>query len=54
MATGAALADPHLRMLLAVQIGINTPIVIGGLAVCFWYIRRQRRRLQQLEAWLRE
>lgn len=46
--------DAHLRMLLALQIGINGPIVIGGLTLCCWYIRRQRRRLQQLEAWLRE
>lgn len=46
--------DPHLRLLLVLQIGINAPIVIGGVVLCFWYIRRQRRRLQQLEAWLQE
>ena len=46
--------DPHLRLLLALQIGVNGPIMIGGVVSCFWYIRRQRLSFQRLEAWLRE
>lgn len=46
--------DPRLRSLLELLIGMNAPLLIGGIALSFWCIRRQRRRLQQLEAWLRE
>ncbi|HEU4669791.1 MAG TPA: hypothetical protein VFR91_03755 [Dyella sp.] len=40
--------DAALRRLLLVQIGANAPIVLGGVAFCFWYIRRQRRRLGRI------
>jgi hypothetical protein len=40
--------DAALRRLLLLQIGANAPIVLGGVAFCLWYIRRQRRRLARI------
>lgn len=46
--------DPRLRSLLELLIGMNAILLIGGMALSLWGLRRQRRRLQQFEAWLRE
>lgn len=44
----AWLYDATLRRLLLVQVVANAPIVLGGVAFCLWYIRRQRRRLARI------
>ena len=40
--------DAALRRILLVQIGANAPIMLGGVSLCLWYIRRQRRRLARI------
>ena len=43
-------SDPHLRFVILVQIGANAPIVVLILGACLWYMRRQRRRIRDLDA----
>jgi hypothetical protein len=40
--------DARLRLILAVQIAFNGPIVLATVAFNLWYIRRQRRRLARI------
>jgi len=40
--------DAALRRMLLLQIGVNAPLMLGGVAFCLWYIRRQRRRLARI------
>jgi hypothetical protein len=42
-------SDPHLRLEILVQIGVNGPIVALIIGACLWYMRRQRRRIRDLE-----
>lgn len=46
--------DPHLRLVLALQFGITGPLLLGGLVCFVVYLRRQRRRLRDAEALLRD
>lgn len=46
--------DANLRSLVLLQCVLNLPIVVLGLVGCGWYIRRQRRRLRDVQALLRE
>lgn len=40
-------ADARLKVVLILQAAINGPIVLATVALCLWYIRRQRRRIQR-------
>jgi hypothetical protein len=40
-------ADARLKLVLVLQAAINGPIVLGTIALCLWYIRRQRRRIER-------
>lgn len=46
--------DPALRHMLLLQVGINGPIIIGGLVFYAIYIRRQRRRLREAAELLKD
>jgi hypothetical protein len=46
--------DPQLRSMVLMQCAINLPIIVGGLGFCVWYMARQRRRLREVNALLRE
>lgn len=46
--------DPQLRSMVLMQCAINLPVIVGGVALCVWYIRRQRRRLREVQALLRD
>lgn len=46
--------DAKLRSLILLQCAVNLPIVVLGFVGCAWYIRRQRRRLRDVQALLRE
>ena len=46
--------DPGLQHLLLLQLGINGALVVALLLFFAGYIRRQRRRLREVEALLRE
>ncbi|MDO1528885.1 hypothetical protein QMK61_08615 [Fulvimonas sp. R45] len=46
--------DPALEHLLLVQVGINGVVIVPLLVFFAVYIRRQRRRLRQVEALLRD
>ncbi len=45
------LHDATLRRVLILQVAANGPLVLALLAFFAWYIRRQRRRLDRLQAW---
>lgn len=46
--------DAKLKSLILLQCAVNLPIVVIGFVGCAWYIRRQRRRLREVQALLRE
>jgi len=46
--------DARLRSLILLQCALNLPIVVLGFVGCAWYIRRQRGRLRDVQALLRE
>ncbi|HWU76471.1 MAG TPA: hypothetical protein VN043_08195 [Rhodanobacter sp.] len=46
--------DPRLRSMVLLQCAINLPIIALGVGLCAWYIRRQRRRLREVLALLRD
>lgn len=46
--------DAKLKSLILLQCAVNLPIVVIGFVGCAWYIRRQRRRLREVRALLRE
>ena len=46
--------DARLRVIIAVQIAANTPVVVSALVICTWYVRRQRRRIARIDALLAE
>jgi hypothetical protein len=46
--------DAKLKSLILLQVAVNLPIVVLGFVGCAWYIRRQRRRLRDVQALLRE
>lgn len=46
--------DAQFRSLVLLQCALNLPIVVLGFVGCAWYIRRQRRRLRDVQALLRE
>lgn len=39
------LHDAELKHIVALQLIVNVPIIVGSFALCAWYIRRQRRKL---------
>lgn len=43
-------ADPKLRLVLTLQVAINGPLIVATIALCAWYIRRQRRRIARIDA----
>ena len=45
--------DPQLKRLILLQCAVNLPIIVAGLGLCAWYLRRQRRRLREVQALLR-
>lgn len=42
--------DPKLKLILALQFAVNTPMIVVLLVFCAWYIRRQRQRLRAIDA----
>ena len=46
--------DAKFRSLVLLQSALNLPVVVFGFMGCAWYIRRQRRRLREVQALLRE
>lgn len=48
------LHDPALRHVLLLQVGVNGPIIIGGIVFFAVYIRRQRRRLREAAELLKD
>lgn len=46
--------DAKFRSLVLLQCALNLPVVVLGFAGCAWYLRRQRRRLRDVQALLRE
>lgn len=45
-------ADPRLRLTLLMQFVVNTPLIVALVAVCAWYIRRQKARIARMRTWL--
>lgn len=54
LAPGRWLHDPKLKLIIVLQFAINVPIVLLIVGACVWYIRRQRRRLREVTALLRD
>lgn len=46
--------DQQLRSMVLIQCAVNLPIIVGGLGLSIWYMRRQRRRLREVQALLRD
>jgi len=44
--------DPKMKLILLLQFGVNGLMVAVTLVFCVWYIQRQRKRLQQINALL--
>lgn len=46
--------DPRLRSMLLMQCAFNLPVIVGGIGLSIWYMARQRRRLREVNALLRD
>ncbi|WP_147281760.1 hypothetical protein [Dyella solisilvae] len=43
-------ADHRLRLMLTLQVAVNGPLILATVALCAWYIRRQRKRIESVGA----